>query len=161
LAIDEGPPDMINKHCRYLHKLEVRIGAQVMLLKNMTSSLVNGSTGIITEFSGDGMFPVVQFGNGIKVTIGLETWESEGISPRLSRTQVPLILAWAVTIHKSQGQTIDYAIIDLKFVFVLGQIYVGLSRVPRIEGLQVLNFKPEKIRRNHEVDQFYSILSQI
>ena len=60
--------------------------------------------------------------------------------------QVPLVLAWAMSIHKSQGQTIQYVKIDLRSVFEKGQSYVALSRAASLDGLQVLGFDPKKVR---------------
>ena len=60
--------------------------------------------------------------------------------------QVPLVLAWAMSIHKSQGQTIEHVKIDLRSVFEKGQSYVALSRAASLEGLQVLGFDPKKVR---------------
>ena len=61
-------------------------------------------------------------------------------------TQVPLVLAWAMSIHKSQGQTIQFVKIDLRSVFEKGQSYVALSRAASLDGLQVLGFDPKKVR---------------
>ena len=132
-----------------------------MLIKNLDRKLVNGSTGIVVRFKEDNTaFPVVKFDNGSELTIVPELWESDGRRLQLSRTQLPLILAWAVTIHKCQGQTIRYASVNLDNAFAQGQGYVALSRVQSLDGLQVTNFHPEKCKRNTVVDEFYRTLSQ-
>ena len=76
----------------------------------------------------------------------------------VSRRQVPLILAWAVSIHKSQGQTIPYAKIDLSKCFEKGQVYVALSRVTSINGLQVLSFNKAAVKVHQSVTDFYKKL---
>ncbi|AOA62643.1 GQ67_00484T0 [Komagataella phaffii] len=75
--------------------------------------------------------------------------------PLASRVQLPLILAWSLSIHKSQGQTLNHARIDLRRVFEAGQAYVALSRATSRKGIQVLNFNKEKIRTNPQVEMFY------
>jgi ATP-dependent DNA helicase PIF1 len=75
-----------------------------------------------------------------------------------SRTQIPLILAWAMSIHKSQGQTIEYVKVDLMKVFERGQAYVALSRTTTLNNLQVLNFNPLKVKVDQRVADFYKDL---
>lgn len=77
-----------------------------------------------------------------------------------TRTQVPLILAWALSIHKSQGQTLDLVKVDLGRVFETGQAYVALSRATSMDGLQVLNFNPRKVTAHPKVKAFYESLSK-
>jgi ATP-dependent DNA helicase PIF1 len=87
-------------------------------------------------------------------------WPSENIEG-LSIAQVPLILAWAVTIHKSQGATLDLMEIDVgSDVFEYGQTYVGLSRARSIEGLYIKSFVPEKIKVNPKVQAFYERMNK-
>ena len=76
-----------------------------------------------------------------------------------SRSQVPLILSWALSIHKAQGQTLDRVKVDLGKVFEKGQAYVALSRATSQEGLQVLNFNPKKVMAHDKVRKFYENLS--
>lgn len=71
------------------------------------------------------------------------------------RKQIPLILAYAISIHKSQGQTLEFVKVDLNHAFAEGQVYVALSRATRMETLQVLNFKKEAIIVNRKVVDFY------
>lgn len=81
--------------------------------------------------------------------------------PMVERKQVPLMLAWALSIHKAQGQTLKHVIVDLKRIFEDGQAYVALSRAEHRRGLQVLNFNGEKIRTNPKVIHFYKTLEDV
>lgn len=78
-----------------------------------------------------------------------------------SRTQVPLILAWALSIHKAQGQTLERVKVDLGKVFEKGQAYVALSRATSMAGLQVLRFDPKKVNAHERVRTFYSKLARV
>ena len=144
------------------HQLELKEGAQVMCVVNLDVDssdypIGNGSLGIITEFTGNGL-PVVSFRNGLVKTIGYHDWISEDW-PGLSIRQIPLILSWAMTIHKSQGCSLEMAEIDLgSDIFECGQSYVGLSRIVSLEGLYLTNFNPYKIRINLAVKEFYEKL---
>ena len=79
----------------------------------------------------------------------------------LERTQLPIMLCWALSIHKAQGQTIQRLRVDLKNIFEAGQVYVALSRAVSMDNLQVLNFKPSRIRSNDKVKGFYTTLETI
>lgn len=79
----------------------------------------------------------------------------------IERVQLPIMLCWALSIHKAQGQTIQRLKVDLKRTFEAGQVYVALSRAVSMESLQVLNFNPKKIRANEKVKEFYSTLETI
>lgn len=109
--------------------------------------------------------PLVCFrlSNGESRTVAVETESFTIEDPQgnalLSREQLPLMLAWALSIHKSQGQTLKYVSVDLKRVFEDGQAYVALSRAEHRRGLQVLNFNPSKISTNKKVIEFYKNLS--
>ena len=123
---------------------------------DMEAGIYNGSQGVIQEFVGDS--PVVRFYNGIVKTISPHTWLSENI-PGLGVAQIPLILAWAVTIHKSQGATLDVAQIDIgSGIFECGQSYVALSRVSDLSGLYLSSFNPQKIKVNKKVKDYYKDL---
>ncbi|CAJ0552604.1 Ff.00g006820.m01.CDS01 [Fusarium sp. VM40] len=89
-------------------------------------------------------------------------WETDGwvVNKLATRVQVPLILAWALSIHKAQGQTLDRVKVDLERVFETGQAYVALSRTRSIEGLQVLNFDPSKVAVHPKAKAFYESLSK-
>ena len=117
--------------------LSVKVGALVMSVKNsLERKYVNGSIGTIIEFEHGSEYPVVRFQNGKIVTMQPDTWElRDGDKKRASITQIPLRLAWAITVHKSQGMTLDAAKIDLRKAFIEGMGYVALSRVKSINNL--------------------------
>ncbi len=117
--------------------LRLKEGALVMAVKNATDrKYANGSIGTVVEFEPGTEYPVVEFRNGMRVTMMPETWElRDGDKKRASITQIPLRLAWAITVHKSQGMTLDAARIDLRKAFVEGMGYVALSRVKNLNNL--------------------------
>lgn len=119
--------------------LELKQGALVMAVRNdQARRYANGSIGKIVAFEPGSDYPVVQFHNGREVTMAPETWElRDGDKKRASITQIPLRLAWAITIHKSQGMTLDAARIDLRRAFVEGMGYVALSRVRSLGKLHL------------------------
>lgn len=78
--------------------------------------------------------------------------------PEAFRSQIPLVLSYAMSIHKAQGQTIDRLIVDLNTIFAAGQAYVAVSRATTRDGLQVLNYSPSKVFVNKDVVQFYKQL---
>lgn len=120
--------------------LELKLGALVMAVRNDASKrYANGSIGQVTAFEPGTDYPVVQFRNGREVTMMPETWElRDGDKKRASISQVPLRLAWAITVHKSQGMTLDGARIDLRKAFVEGMGYVALSRVKNLDNLYLV-----------------------
>jgi ATP-dependent DNA helicase PIF1 len=137
-------------------ELVLKVGAQVMCICNLDldNSLCNGSLGKVITFSPLG-FPVVRFLNGVEREMTRHTWESETI-PGFGVSQVPLILAWACSIHKAQGATLDMAEVDVgSKIFECGQTYVALSRVRDLEGLYLSSFDPYKIKINCKVQDFY------
>lgn len=118
-------------------ELRLKQGALVMAVKNsLERKYVNGSIGTVIEFEYGSEYPVVEFQNGKTVTMQPDTWElRDGDKKRASITQIPLRLAWAITVHKSQGMTLDAAKIDLRKAFVPGMGYVALSRVKSLDNL--------------------------
>ena len=117
--------------------LRLKQGALVMSVKNSPErKYVNGSIGTVIDFEHATEYPIVQFRNGKTVTMQPDTWElRDGDKKRASITQIPLRLAWAITVHKSQGMTLDAAKIDLRKAFVEGMGYVALSRVKNLANL--------------------------
>lgn len=117
--------------------LNLKVGALVMSVKNsIDRKYANGSIGVIIEFEHETEYPVVEFRNGNTITMQPDTWElRDGDRKRASITQIPLRLAWAITVHKSQGMTLDAAKIDLRKAFVPGMGYVALSRVKNLDNL--------------------------
>lgn len=142
--------------------MKLKIGAQVMCIINIPSDkgldICNGSQGIVTGFCDVSGSPRVRFNNGVELFMSCNTWTSDKI-PGIGVSQVPLILAWALTIHKSQGATLDAAEIDVgSGVFECGQTYVALSRVKSLNGLYLSSFDVQKIRINKKVKDFYDAL---
>jgi ATP-dependent DNA helicase PIF1 len=138
--------------------LKLKKGCPVMCLSNIDieSGICNGSLGIVVDFVVHTSNPIVQFKNGVRLTIDPHTWQNTDY-PILCIQQYPLCLSFANTIHKLQGATLDMATMDLGMsIFTEGQIYVALSRVKSLEGLYLLAFHPNKIRVNPKVTAFYS-----
>ena len=117
--------------------LVIKLGALVMAVKNSPQKLyANGSIGTVVDFEPLTEYPVVEFRDGRRVTMVPDVWElRDGERKRASISQVPLRLAWAITVHKSQGMTLDAAKIDLRKAFVEGMGYVALSRVRDLDNL--------------------------
>lgn len=117
--------------------LRLKQGALVMAVKNATDrKYANGSIGTVIDFEPSTEYPIVEFRSGKTVTMMPDTWElRDGDKKRASITQIPLRLAWAITVHKSQGMTLDAARIDLRKAFVEGMGYVALSRVKNLSNL--------------------------
>ena len=120
--------------------LILKKGATVMALKNDPSGrYVNGSVGEVLGFGSFSGNPVVRFNNGKTVTMEPVDWDRRDDNRKLaSMTQIPLKLAWAITIHKSQGMTLDAARIDLLRAFAPGMGYVALSRVKSLSSLSLV-----------------------
>lgn len=190
--------------------LELKKGAQVMLIKNMDDGLVNGSLGKVMAFQTEAMFeiydndpdildssiatedltesqqgmratiakkeatakdsqmyPLVRFsmpdGTSRDLLVQHEEWKVELPNGEIQaqRSQLPLILAWALSIHKAQGQTLERVKIDLKRVFEKGQAYVALSRATSQAGLEVQNFDKSKVMAHPRVGEFYNSLYSV
>ena len=148
-------------------KLRLKVGAQVMLLKNDRQKpprWVNGTLGIVTKIGADLIRVNI---DGVEHTISKESWEAvryyydaekrtiekEVVS---SFKQFPLRLAWAITIHKSQGQTYQSVALDLSSrAFAAGQTYVALSRCQSLEGLYLLSpVKQEDVIVDQDIIEF-------
>ena len=145
----------------YDSKLELCIGAQVMLITNLDQEggLVNGSRGVVTGFTGGGL-PMVRFLTFTEPVIidRANWWLAE--PDNIGRSQIPLKVAYALTIHKSQGSTLDSALVDIgSNTFEFGQAYVALSRCRSLEGLHVWKLDPRKIVCHPAVRAFYEGLS--
>lgn len=143
-------------------EISLKVGAQVMCTVNLemdsSQPICNGSQGIVVGFTPASNYPIVRFHNGVERIIEPFVWKSETI-PSVAFKQVPLILAWALTIHKSQGATLDLAEIDVGHgVFECGQTYVALSRVKSLDGLYLKSFNPFKIKINAKVKKYYKEL---
>jgi ATP-dependent DNA helicase PIF1 len=144
-------------------EMKLKIGAQVMCVVNIQSEsgleVCNGSQGIITGFCDITGCPRVKYNNGFDRVMVRNIWASDKI-PGIGVSQIPLILAWALTIHKSQGATLDAAEIDVgSGIFECGQTYVALSRVKSLQGLYLTSFDAKRIRINKKVKEYYDALS--
>ncbi|KXH58904.1 DNA repair and recombination protein pif1 [Colletotrichum salicis] len=210
-AGDSGDPQVRDKLLQNMmapKMIELKVGAQVMLIKNMDDTLVNGSLGKVTHFMSEGSFenwnpadmmpsfedmdedgearakrkikafsreveeatrgkteyPVVEFaavdGSTRTILCVPEDWKVElpNGEVQANRSQLPLILAWALSIHKAQGQTLERVKVNLAKVFEKGQAYVALSRATSQQGLQVQNFRKDKVMAHPRVVGFYNKL---
>jgi ATP-dependent exoDNAse (exonuclease V) alpha subunit len=145
MADKKGNPkllEMLMSNVRTDEKLELKLGAKVMFIKNnFEKGYINGSIGSVVDFTGEAK-PVVELKEGKRIICEKEKWaiEDEKGASLASFEQFPLRAAWAITIHKSQGMTLDAAEIDLNSTFERGQGYVALSRVRSLEGLYLKGF---------------------
>jgi len=138
--------------------LILKKGAYVMCIANLDLGLgiANGTTGTVVDFTPEKL-PIVQFDKH-KIVIAKKEWKSENV-PGISIFQIPLILAWGITIHKAQGLTLDKAIIDIgKDLFEAGQMYVALSRIKSLEGVYLKEFNINNLKINYKVLSYYKIL---
>ncbi|GAB7347240.1 hypothetical protein MBLNU459_g3339t1 [Dothideomycetes sp. NU459] len=212
--MDKTQRDKLLSNCMAPETIQLKKGAQVMLIKNIDETLVNGSLGKVIGFMSEATFdsyhdneeaflatqggtfkddddlskkqdrarsrimenllgnttqtwPVVRFTIADGTTRDLlcqrEAWKVElpDGEVQASRSQVPLILAWALSIHKAQGQTLERVKVDLGKVFEKGQAYVALSRATSMQGLQVLRFDVRKVNAHEKVRTFYANLSRV
>lgn len=216
-ALDSGTVDKVQRdkllsNCMAPARIDLKEGAQVMLIKNFDDQLVNGSLGKVVGFMNEKTFqiwqedehdddpfnyheqdddsnideikrrkkrriakmqlaastgklwPLVRFtlSNGLTrdMLVQPEQWKIElpNGEVQASRSQIPLILAYAISIHKAQGQTLERVKVDLGRVFEKGQAYVALSRATSQKGLQVLHFEARKVMAHPKVSLFYKSL---
>ena len=218
-ALDGGSIQDVNQRekllasCMAPASIKLKKGAQVMLIKNIDETLVNGSVGKVIAFMDEKTFdiyhededefqavetmnmndedmtrsrqklkqlinknpaadtgvkwPLVRFaladGTSRDLLCQQESWKIElpNGEVQASRSQIPLILAWALSIHKAQGQTLDRVKVDLGKIFEKGQAYVALSRATRQEGLQIMRFDPKKVMAHERVRSFYKSLYSV
>src|SRR5581483_9361504 len=144
--------DLLARSCLAPEKLTLKIGARVMFVKNnYEKGFINGTLGEIVGYD-EANNPLVKISSGKILTASLESWRIEEEGKVLAEIiQVPLRLAWAITIHKSQGMSLEAAEIDLSKSFVAGMGYVALSRVRNLEGLTLLGLNQTALLVNGEV----------
>ncbi|WP_111891406.1 AAA family ATPase [Acinetobacter sp. MB5] len=143
--------ETLKSSVRAPEELTLKKHAKVMFVKNnFDMGYINGSLGEIIGFEEDdehGLLPKVQLTDGSVLLVEPETWsvENDGGKVIASFQQIPLRLAWAITIHKSQGMTLEAAEINLSHTFEKGQGYVALSRLKSLEGLRLTGFNDQAL----------------
>ncbi len=144
---------VLKKGCLSPENLELKIGAVVMCTKNNPKErFVNGTLGMVVSFEDFTDYPIIKTKNGRNITIVPMDWTvEENGKIRAQITQIPLRLAWAITVHKSQGMSMDAAVMDLSQVFEFGQGYVALSRVRRLSGLYLLGINEHAFKVHPEI----------
>lgn len=145
--------EVLKKGCLSPENLELKVGAIVMCTKNnQKEHYVNGTLGRVIGFEEFSGYPIVKTKNAREVIIGPMDWVvEENGKIRAQITQIPLRLAWAITVHKSQGMSLDAAVMDLSQVFEFGQGYVALSRVRRLSGLYLLGINEKALKVSPEI----------
>jgi len=143
-------------------RLTLKVGAQVMCIVNLDLvsdlPIVNGSQGVVVGFD-ESRWPIVEFTNGLRKNVKPHLWQSDYM-PNVGVKQLPLIHAWAITIHKAQGASLTCAEIDAgSNIFECGQTYVALSRVQSLDGLYLAAFDPARVTVNSKVQEFYAGLA--
>lgn len=144
--------NMKKGYCLAPQVLSVKIGAVVMFVKNnFGKGFVNGTLGKIVAYDSESGYPVVETFSGDMIEASPEEWVVEdGREIIASVRQVPLRLAWAITVHKSQGMSLDAAVIDLRKTFEYGMGYVALSRVRSLSGMELMGFNPLALKAKEE-----------
>lgn len=143
--------------------LSLKKGVTVMCTANinMDHGVCNGSQGIVIDIVGPENTPKVKFSNGYIMIMEHHTWQSD-VYPTICVKQYPLVLAWALTIHKIQGTTLTNAQMDIgSDIFAYGQSYVALSRIKSLDGLYLSSFVPSKVKADPRVKSFYSKLKSV
>ncbi len=153
--------DVLKKSCLAPELLVLKKGAQVMFIKNnFDEGYVNGTQGKVIDFDAMGN-PIIETLSGAKVSASKVSWRIEEEGKVLAEiTQLPLRLAWAITVHKSQGMNLDAAQIDLSKCFIKGMGYVALSRLRSFEGLHVVGINDMAFCVNEEAVDLDSQLQQ-
>ncbi len=145
--------EILKKGCLSPEDLELKIGAVVMCTKNNPKErFVNGTLGTVIGFEDFTGYPIIKTKSGRNINIAPMDWTvEENGKIRAQITQIPLRLAWAITVHKSQGMSLDAAVMDLSQVFEYGQGYVALSRVRRLSGLYILGMNAHALKVHPEI----------
>lgn len=163
---DESKPGYIelinNQYSNIDDKILMTKYSQVMLNVNMPDEgLANGSRGVIIGFSfNEYKNPIVQFLDGKILEIKPHDYKIEDNNESVIKRQIPLIHAWAITIHKAQGMSLEYIQTDIgESIFEYGQAYVVLSRIRSLEGLSLINIDYSKIKAHPKIIEFYNKLT--
>ncbi len=157
--------EALKKSCLSPERLELKVNAAVMFTKNNPKGgFANGTLGLVEKFDEDTGYPIVKTRNNEMIRVEPMDWVVEDNGRILATiTQLPLRLAWAITVHKSQGMSLDAAIMDLGKVFEFGQGYVALSRVRTLSGLHLLGWNARAFQVHPEVlvaDQAFRAASE-
>ena len=151
-----GPSKLVStlaRGCLSPEFLNLKIGASVMFTKNNPrAGFVNGTLGLVEGFREDDRYPMIRTRAGQLITAEPMDWSiEEGGEHKAGITQFPLRLAWAITVHKSQGMSLDEAVMDLSEVFEYGQGYVALSRVRRLSGVHLIGWNQKAFQVHPDV----------
>ena len=152
----ENLVDILKKSCLAHESLKLKIGAEIMCIKNnFEEGYVNGSRGKVIGFEEETKNPIIKLYNDKKIILKPQLWaiEEDG-KIKASLSQIPLRLAWAITIHKSQGMSLDNAEIDLSRSFSYGMGYVALSRVRTLEGISLVGFNADALKVDPKILEF-------
>lgn len=140
--------EALTRGCLSPEHLELKVGATVMCTRNNPDKgFVNGTLATVVDFDDADGYPIIQTKSNRRITVEPMEWameDGEKVSARI--IQVPLRLAWAMTVHKSQGMSLDAAVMDLSHSFAFGQGYVALSRVRTLDGLHLLGWNERALR---------------
>ncbi len=151
--------EILASNCLAPQELELKIGAEVMFVaNNFAEGYANGTRGRVLDFDDDDQ-PIVITTDGATITPAPHTWQyHDGEKVRAEVTQVPLRLAWAITVHKSQGMSLDKAEIDLSKAFEPGMGYVALSRVKTMEGLYIKSANNRALEVHPIISRYDNVL---
>jgi ATP-dependent exoDNAse (exonuclease V) alpha subunit len=147
-----GLAETLKRSCLAPDTLVLKKGAQVIFVKNNYElGYVNGTLGEVLGFSAEGL-PIVRTFDGDELTVGEASWDvkEDGVE-KAAISQLPLRLAWAITVHKSQGMSLDAAEVDLSRAFIPGMGYVALSRVRSLSGLKLIGMNQMALTINQDV----------
>ena len=143
----------LKQACLAPEELILKKGAVVMFVKNnVDKGYVNGTLGVVIDFDKENNYPIVETKNG-RTIAEPEEWSIEDDDDQVlaAIVQVPLRLAWAITVHKSQGMSLDCAEIDLSKAFIEGMGYVALSRVRTLSGIKLMGLNELALKVNQEI----------
>lgn len=155
--------EFLKQSCLAPEKLVLKKGARVMFVKNnFDEGYVNGTVGDVIGFNPENNFPIVRTSRGQKIIVSPATWEVLEDDEVLARIkQIPLRLAWAITVHKSQGMSLDAAEIDLGKSFEYGMGYVALSRVRKLSGIKLLGINKIALEISEEIHELDNGLQKL